>query len=455
MRAASGACAPDPERSSACWAAGGVDLLEPCRAGIAGDHPTPTAGDGRTDYHLWVPADVNLRIPGPTPLPDRVREAGSRQMVNHRGPEFRELISRVTARLQTAFETSNDIIILTASGTGGLEAVVVNHLSPGDPVLAVSIGSFGDRFAKIASTYGADVTKLDVEWGHAADPEQVARALRTMAGDGRPAKAILLTQNETSTGVENPLRELAAAVTQASPDTLILVDAISGLGAVPFATDEWHLDVVATGSQKSWMSPPGLAMISVSERAWSASAEAKMPRFYFDLARARKSMATGETPWTPAVGVLFGLDVALEMLEDEGYANIFARHAACAAAARAGLAALGFELFADPAHASKTVTAASLPDGVDWSVLNRAMRSRGLVVAGGQDRLAGKILRVGHLGSVQPSDVVDAIDVVGQSMRELGRDVDVEGAIRAARSAADESPPAGGERSPTAALSGA
>ena len=455
MRAASGACAPDPERSSACCAAGWADLLEPCRAGIFGDHPTPATANSRTDYHLLVPADVNLRIPGPTPLPDRVREAGSRQMVNHRGPEFRELISRVTGRLQAAFETTNDIVILTASGTGGLEAAVVNHLSPTDPVLAVSIGSFGDRFAKIASTYGADVTKIDVEWGHAADPDQVTEALRVMAGDGRPAKAILLTHNETSTGVENPLRELAAAVSDASPETLILVDAISGLGAVPFATDAWRLDVVVTGSQKSWMSQPGLAMISVSERAWSASAEAKMPRFYFDLARARKSLATGETPWTPAVGVLFGLDVALEMLEDEGYADIFARHAACAAAARAGLSSLGFALFADPAHASCTVTAAWVPEGVDWSALNRAMRSRGLVVAGGQDRLAGKILRVGHLGSVVPGDVVDAIDIVGQALRELGRDVDVEAAVTAARSAADQTTQTGDQRSPAVAVSGA
>lgn len=260
---------------------------------------------------------TNLRIPGPTPLPDAVREASSRQMVNHRGPEFKELITRVTGRLQTAFATRNEILILTCSGTGALEAAVVNFLSPGDPVLAVSIGSFGNRFAKIATTYGADVTKVDVEWGKAADPADVADHLRAMAAAGKPARAVLLTHNETSTGVENPLRLLAAAVHDAAPDALLLIDAISGLGAVPFETDGWGLDVVATGSQKSWMSQPGVAMISVSERAWQANATATMPRFYFDLAKARKSYATGETPWTPAVGVLFGLDVALEMLEGE------------------------------------------------------------------------------------------------------------------------------------------
>jgi aspartate aminotransferase-like enzyme len=396
---------------------------------------------------------VNLRIPGPTPLPDRVREAGARQMVNHRGPEFKELITRVTERLKTAFVTRNDILILTASGTGGLEAAIVNFLSPGDAVLAVSIGAFGDRFAKIAATYGADLTKLDVEWGRAADAQLVAEKLRSMAANGRPAKAILLTHNETSTGVENPLGEIAAAVHAASPDTLILVDGISGLGAVPFDTDGWGLDVVATGSQKSWMSPPGIAMISVSDRAWAASEQARMPRFYFDLAKARKSLTTGETPWTPAVGILFAMDDALAMLADEGYPHIFARHAQCAAAAQTGLEALGFRLFAEPDHASKTVTAAWLPEGVEWAALNKQMRSHGLVVAGGQDRLAGQILRVGHLGDVSSADVAEAIEVIGQSLAELGREVDVAAAVRAAQAARAES--ASAERPVAAAVSGA
>jgi aspartate aminotransferase-like enzyme len=379
---------------------------------------------------------ANLRIPGPTPLPEAVREASARQMVNHRGPEFRELIARVTERLKVAFATKNDILILTASGTGAMEAVVVNHLSPGDPVLAVSIGSFGERFSKIATTYGADVTKLDVEWGRAADPEDVSGALRSMAAAGKPARAILLTHNETSTGVENPLAELAAVTREVSPDTLILVDAISGLGAVPFETDGWGLDVVATGSQKSWMSPPGLAMVSVGDRAWAAGESARMPRFYFDLAKARKSLATGETPWTPAVGVLFAMDAALEMLESEGLPQIFARHAACAAAARAGLSALGYPLFADPRYASKTVTSASLPEGVEWAALNKEMRARGLVVAGGQDWLAGKILRIGHLGDVDVDQVVEAIGVIADASQAIGLSVDRTGAVEAARQAA-------------------
>jgi aspartate aminotransferase-like enzyme len=383
-----------------------------------------------------MPTDpINLRIPGPTPLNDAVREAGARQMVNHRGPEFKELITRVSGRLQAAFRTRNDMLILTCSGTGALEAAIVNFLSPGDPVLAVSIGSFGNRFAKIASTYGADVTKIDAELGQAADPADVTRALQALAASGKPAKAVLITHNETSTGVENPLRELAAAVHEAAPDALLLIDGISGLGAVPFETDEWGLDVVTTGSQKSWMSQPGIAMVSVSERAWKSNETATMPRFYFDLAKARKMYATGETPWTPAVGVLYGLDVALEMLEKETYPAVFARHAACAAAARAGLTALGFKLFADPAHASQTVTAAYVPDGIEWAALNKAMKARGLVLAGGQDDLAGKIMRIGHLGEVHLDDVVAAIEVIGEAAAELGMATDTARAVEAARSA--------------------
>ncbi len=379
---------------------------------------------------------IHLRIPGPTPLPDAVREASGRQMINHRGPEFRELIGRVTARLQRAFATANDVLILTASGTGGLEAAVVNHLSPGDDVLAVSIGSFGDRFADIAARYGAAVRRLDVEWGRAAEPAAVARALREMATDGTPAKAVLLTHNETSTGVVNPLAELAAAVRSETPATLLIVDGISGLGAVPFETDGWDLDVVVTGSQKSWMVPPGLAMVSVSERAWAAAEQARMPRYYFDLAEARDYLARGETPWTPAVGVVVALDVALDMLEAEGYPQVFARHAACAAAARAGLAAMGFQLLAEAGHASDTVTAAWLPDGVEWASLNRELRARGLVVAGGQGKMSGRIMRIGHLGAVTPAEVVRAIEIVEEAARALGLPIEHGVGARAAEAGA-------------------
>ena len=215
------------------------------------------------------------------------------------------------------------------------------------------------------------------------------------------------------------------------------MDGISGLGAIPFETDEWDLDVVTTGSQKSWMVPPGLAMVSVSPRAWAAAERATMPRFYFDLALHRDALAKGETPWTPAVGVAFALDAALELIAQEGYPAIFSRHAACGAAARAGLRALGFDLFADPAHASDTVTAARLPDDLAWADFNGALRSRGLILAGGQGALTGKIFRIGHLGAVTVDEILAALEIIEGVLVDLGRPVDRGASLVVALRAAD------------------
>ncbi len=385
----------------------------------------------------------DLRIPGPTPLPASVREAGSRQMIDHRGPEFKALLGRVTTGIQEGFRTRNDVLLLTASGTGALEAAVVNFLSAGDQVLAVSIGVFGDRIAAIASRYGVSVAKYAVAWGHAADPAVVADHLRDLDAAGTPARAVLVTHNETSTGVTNPLEAIAAAVHRTAPDALLIVDGISGVGAVPFETDAWGLDVVTTGSQKSWMVPPGLAMIGVSPRAWVASATATLPRFYFDLQRARDAAAKGETPWTPAVGVAFALDASLQLIAAEGYPAIFARHTAAAAATRAGLKALGIDLFADPAFASDTVTSAMVPDGVEWPTLSRELRDRGLVLAGGQGALSGRIFRVGHLGDVHVDDIVRALETFEAGAVALGIPIRAGVAADAARRAAAASASSG------------
>lgn len=365
--------------------------------------------------------ETNLRIPGPTSLPSAVREAGARQMINHRGPEFAAMLGRITDGLKPFFGTSNEIVLLTCAGTGGLEAAVVNTCSPGDRVLAVSIGAFGDRFAKIAAVYGAEVTKLDVEWGRAAEPDLLRDALRSAPAGGY--RAVLLTHNETSTAVMNPIAELAAVVRDVAPETLILVDGISGVGAVPFEQDAWDLDVVVSGSQKAWMVAPGMVFLGLSERAWRATAEARMPRFYLDLVKARESAAAGQTPWTPAVGVCFQLDVALRLMAEEGKEAIFARHAACAAAARAGLTALGFELFADQRHASQTVTAVHLPADLDWKAFNAEVKRRRVVLAGGQGKLSGRIFRVGHLGTVTLDEIIGAIGVIEEALLALGRPV--------------------------------
>ena len=378
--------------------------------------------------------EPNLRIPGPTSLPPSVREAGARQMINHRGPEFAAMLGRILDGMKPYFGTTSDVAVITTAGSGGLEAAIVNTLSPGDRVLAVSIGSFGDRFAKIAGIYGADVTKVDAEWGYAADGAEVRERLRAVPG----TKAVLLTHNETSTGVMNPIGELAAAIREETPEALILVDSVSGLGAVPFQMDAWGVDVVVTGSQKAWMAAPGLAMVAASPRAWAAMETARMPRFYLDLRAHRDSAASGQTPFTPAVAVVFQVDEGLRLMEAEGMANVFARHETCAAAARAGLVALGFELLADQRFASRTVTAARLPEDFDWKPFNTDLKARGLVLAGGQGKLSGKIFRLGHLGSVTLDEILGAIGTLEIVSIEHGRPVEPGVAVAAAQRAALE-----------------
>lgn len=360
---------------------------------------------------------VNLRIPGPTPCPDDVLQAMSRQMINHRGPEFADIIGRITGSLQSLFETRNDVLTLTSAGTGALEAAVVNTLSPGDRALCVSIGVFGDRFADIGQTYGVQVEKVSFEQGTAADPEAVAEALRKDAS----FRAVMVTHNETSTGVTNDLGAIAKAIRGVRPDILILVDAISSLGSVPLPIDAWDLDVVFTGSQKGWMVPPGMAMVAVSPRAWDAVETAKIPRYYFDYKKAKSYLEKGQTPWTPAVSVYFAMDVALRKLEAEGLQNIHARHARLGQFTRDGVKALGLKLLADERVASNTVTAVVVPDGVSGPDLNKMMRTEyDTVLAGGQGSLTGKIFRIGHLGLVSEADLQACLDALRLALPRLG-----------------------------------
>jgi aspartate aminotransferase-like enzyme len=356
-------------------------------------------------------------------------------MINHRGPEFAAMLDRILTGMKPFFGTTSDVAMLSCAGSGGLEAALVNTLSPGDRVLAVSIGAFGDRFAKIAGVYGAEVTKIDVEWGQAADPAAVRDALTAAPG----YRAVLLTHNETSTGVMNPIPVLAAAVRDVAPDALILVDSVSGLGAVPFEMDAWGIDVVVTGSQKAWMAAPGLAMVAASQRAWDAMETARMPRFYLDLRAHRDAAANGQTPFTPAIAVVYQVDEGIRLMTAEGATSIFARHEACAAASRAGLAALGFGLFADPRFASRTVTAVRLPENHDWKAFNGAIKAHGVVLAGGQGKLAGKIFRLGHLGSVTVEEILGAIAALETVTLEQGRPITPGAAVGAAYAAAADS----------------
>jgi aspartate aminotransferase-like enzyme len=375
--------------------------------------------------------EQNLRIPGPTPIPREVREAQSAPMIDHRGSEFAALQREITQGIATLIRTTGDVLLLTGSGSGAMEAAVVNTLSPGDRVLAVTIGAFGDRFAKIASAFGADVERLEVPWGEPAQPEQLTRHL----AEHQPYRAVLITHNETSTGVLNPLHDLADAVRAAPGDPLLIVDGISGLGAMPFQMDAWRIDLVVSASQKAWMASPGIAIAAVGERAWHAAEQARMPRFYWDFREARTWAAKGQTPWTPAVSVLFGLRVGVGRLISEGPERTWARHEAIARGAQAGMEAAGLRLVAPPGHRSPTVTAAWLPDGLEWAPFNAAMRARGLVIAGGQGQWTGRILRFGHMGDVEWQEIGDAVRVLAETLSEFGHPTDSAAAETAGREA--------------------
>ena len=359
----------------------------------------------------------NLRTPGPTPIPDDIVEAMSNPMINHRGPEFDELITKVTAQLKQVFMTANDLYILTASGTGALEASLVNTLSPGDKVVAATAGSFGDRFIDMAEAFGAEVTRLDFEWGEPIDPDAVRQALR----DDPEVKAVMITHNETSTGVTHPLEEIAR-IAKHEFDKLLLVDAVSSLGCIPLPVDAWDCDLVGTASQKGFMIPPGLAFISISDRGWDAQKTATMPRFYFDLEEAKKTLERGQTPFTPNVAAMYGLSLGLDKIMDEGLEGVFGRHASIGQHTRDRVRDLGLELLvSDERYASNTVTAVKMPEGVDGRALMGRMRTeKNVVLAGGQGKLSTSIFRIGHLGHVTEDDIDEVIGALQELLPEVG-----------------------------------
>ncbi|MDP6102113.1 MAG: alanine--glyoxylate aminotransferase family protein [Dehalococcoidia bacterium] len=338
-----------------------------------------------------------------------------RPMPHHRKLGFRKLLLETREDLKKVFKTDNDIVILTASGTGAMEASIVNFFSPGDVVLAVSIGEFGERMTEIAETYGCSVVRLAFPMGTAAGPEAVRKAIE----DNPAIKAVLITHNETSTGITNDMAAISKIVKEF--DKLLVVDGVSSISSLPFHTDDWGVDVAMSGSQKGYMVPPGLAFVSVSEKAWDAYKEAKIPRFYFDLGRARNYLERGQTPWTPAVSVFYALDVALGKMMEEGLESIYLRHARIAEKTRAGIKSLGLTLLADERWASNTVTAFNIPQGVDPSALQRQLQSDyEVVLATGQGSLAGKILRIGHLGYIRDEDISGVLDALASVLPKVG-----------------------------------
>jgi len=370
----------------------------------------------------------NLRIPGPTPVPPTVLLASAKPMINHRGPEFSPLMERITLRLKHFYQTKGDVLVFPSAGTGGMEAAIVNVLSPGDKVLGVTIGVFGDRFITIAERFGAEVIKLSFPWGRAAHPDLIEQLL----SDNRDIKAVLITHNETSTGVTNDLAAIGE-VMKKFPDVLYVVDAISGMAALPFKHDEWGVDVAISGSQKAWMIPPGLSMVSVSEKAWKAHQAAKMPRFYWDFSAAKKSLEKWQNPYTPPVSLLYALDESLSIMEEEGLENIMLRHQRIGEATRAGIRGLGLELFADPAHYSNAVTAVKAPEGMDGKLINTMLRDEyNVVIGGGQKDLAGRIFRIGHLGFVSLADILGVLAALEMVLPRLGVSITPWSGVKAA-----------------------
>ncbi len=358
----------------------------------------------------------NLRIPGPTPCPDEIMELMSSPMINHRGPEFKELLYSVTERLKRVFQTGNDLYILTASGTGALEASLVNTLSPGDEVIAAVTGSFGRRYADMAEAVGASVTRLDFEWGTAADVPTIRQALEAQPD----VKAVLVTHNETSTGVINDL-EAIAAVVKGEFDKLLLVDAISSLGCVSLPVDRWRCDVVATASQKGFLTPPGLSFISFGPEAWEARKSATATSFYFDLATTQTYLERGQTPFTPNLPLFYALDRSLDVLLEEGLEETYTRHAYFGDMTRRGVKALGLQLLPDDHCASNTVTAVRIPSSIDAKALVNTLRlEHGVVVGGGLGELEGKIIRIGHLGAVLEPDIIDCLEALGKTLESMG-----------------------------------
>jgi aspartate aminotransferase-like enzyme len=367
--------------------------------------------------HTHAASAVNLRIPGPTPVPPSILEAMARPMIDHRGPEFSAILTRVVEQLKYFFQTSSDILTFPAAGTGAMEAAVVNLFSPGDAVAAITIGSFGNRFAQIAETFGASVTRIEFPLGQAAKTDVVLERLAGIAN----LRGVLVTHNETSTGVTNDLKALASAIRKQHPDVVLAVDAVSSLSCVDLRMDEWELDVVFTGSQKGWMIPPGLALVGVGPRAWKANQQARIPRVYWDFAWAKRSMDKGQTPYTPPVSLFYGLDAALEMMRAEGREAIFARHQAVGELTRARAKQLGLELLAEPAYASNTVTAIKAPVGIEVKALRKALREQDrVVIAGGQEQLEGKIVRIGHLGYVHQSDIIATMEALERQLVAMG-----------------------------------
>ena len=368
-----------------------------------------------------------LMTAGPTPVPPAVSQAMATPMLYHRAPAFDALYERVLGRLPAVFATANPVLAFTASGSGAMESAVANLVRPGTRALALAAGKFGERWIALCESYGADIVRHEPGWGVRIDPADVDRLL----GENPGVEVVFATLSETSTGIVHDIQAIADVVRRHG--ALLAVDAVSGIGAARLLQDEWDVDVVVAGSQKALMTPPGLAFASVSERALAAAESRPGGRFYFDWARTAKSQSNGASPFTPAVSLFLGLDVALAMIEQEGLENVWARHDLLARATRAGVLALGLELYGDPDERSTVVTAIELPGDVDGGKVPGTLRRLGITANGGQDALKGRILRIAHCGYFGAFDILTALSGLEIALDELGHAVEHGAGVGAAQ----------------------
>jgi len=367
-----------------------------------------------------------LLTPGPTPLPPEVLSSLAEPIIHHRTPQFQAILKEVGEGLKYVFQTKNDVFIFASSGTGAMEAAVVNLLSPGDTALTVEGGKFGERWSEICQAYGINTEIIKVEWGKAVKASEIERYLK----NNPKIKAVFTTLCETSTGVTNDIEAIGKVVKNTS--AVLVVDAISGLGAIPLFTDAWSVDVCVSGSQKGLMLPPGLAFISVSEKAWQKIKEAKSPKYYFDLNKAKKAWEKTDTPFTPAISLIIALRESLKMMQKDGLENIFMRHKQMAEATRQAMRALGLELFA-PEAASDVVTAVKVPPGIDGEKLVKIMRDTyNVTIAGGQSELKGKIFRIAHMGYIEEFDIMVCIACLEKVLAKLGYKFNLGSGLKAA-----------------------
>jgi aspartate aminotransferase-like enzyme len=368
-----------------------------------------------------------LMTAGPTPVPPAVSQAMAAPMLYHRAPAFAEVHERVLGRLPGVFRTSNDVLTFAASGSGAMESAVANLVRPGTKALACAAGKFGERWILLCEAYGADLVRYEPGWGERLDPAEIDRLL----GENPGVEVVFATLSETSTGIVHDVQAIAEVARRHG--ALLAVDAVSGLGAAELRQDEWGVDVVVAGSQKALMCPPGLAFASVSERALEQAARAPGGRFYFDWGRTAKAQRKGASAFTPAVSLFLGLDVALKLIEEEGLDNVMARHRLLAQATRAGVAALGLELFGDPDERATVVTAIELPGDVDGGKVPGALRELGITANGGQDQLKGRILRIAHCGYFGAFDILTSLSGLEIALEKLGHGVEHGAGVGAAQ----------------------